>query len=237
VSDIKFKSDVTARYVQHVGDDLTVTRAARVSVDGAAADETPEAKAGLIRYLLKHRHASPFEHGSLTVLVDAPIFVAREWMRHRTFSFNETSGRYRHLEPVFWMPKPDRPVKEPASFRPARPVLVECGKQYREQSVEGRLRTAYTAAWRQYAGMLKFKVAREVARSVLPVGIYTQFYATANPRNWLAFFSLRTHDPAAAHVSYPQAEIEDCARQCEALFAERWPLTHAAFIEFGRQAP
>lgn len=232
---LQYRSDMVVKYVQHVGDDLTVTRAARVSVEGSGADETPEAKAGLIRYLLKHRHSSPLEHGSMTVLVECPIFVAREWMRHRTFSFNEVSGRYRVLEPVFWMPPLDRPAFEGTDFKPARPVLEACPPAI--GTVREMMDRAYMRAWREYDEMVGAKVAREVARAVLPVGIYTSFYATANPRNWLAFFSLRTHDRDAAHVSYPLAEIEDCARQAELLFKERWPLVHAAFIDSRRAAP
>lgn len=232
MSEIRFRSDIGVKLVQSVGDDVTVTRAARVSIDGAGADETQEAKAGLIRYLVKHRHASPLEHGSLTVLVECPIFVAREWMRHRTFSFNEVSGRYTHLEPVFWEPGPERKCVEPPAFKPSRPVLL-AGVPVMMRS---KLRASCTYAWETYQELLRDGTAREVARAVLPVGIYTAFYATANPRNWLNFFSLRTHEPTAAHVSYPLAEIEDAARQCEALFAERWPLTYAAWCESGRGA-
>ncbi len=232
MSEIQFRSDMGVKFVQSVGDDTTVTRAARVSIDGAGADESPEASAGLIRYLVKHRHASPLEHGSMTVLVECPIFVAREWMRHRTFSFNELSGRYTHLEPVFWVPKEGRACMEPKDFKPARPVL-EGGTPV--LLVAGMM-TVYRAAWSEYEAAIRNGVAREVARAVLPVGIYTAFYATANPRNWLNFLSLRTHDPAAAQVSYPLAEIEDAARAVEVLFADRWPLTYRAWVENRRQS-
>ncbi len=235
MSEITFRSDMGVKFVQAVGDDTTVTRAARVSIDGAGTDETQDSKAGLIRYLVQHRHASPFEHGSMTVLVECPIFVAREWMRHRTFSFNELSGRYSHLEPVFWVPAEGRGVLEPSDFRPARPILVP--DEGNRESLIKDLTIGYGMAWVAYSQMLKEEVAREVARAVLPGGTYTAFYATANPRNWLNFLSLRTHDPAAAHVSYPLAEIEDAARQCEALFAERWPLTYLAFVNNGRISP
>ncbi len=235
MSEIRFRSDVGVELVQAVGDDLAVTRAARVSVAGAEAQETPEALAGLIGYLVKHKHASPLEHGSMTVLVDCPIFVAREFMRHRTFSFNETSGRYRVLEPVFWVPDRLRPVKEPKDFKPARPVLEE-GDEHDHEHIQINIFAACKEAWHCYRTMLRAGVGREVARAVLPVGTYTQFYATANPRNWLNFLSLRTHDPAAAHVSYPLAEIEAAARQCEALFAARWPITHGAWVRNGRAA-
>ncbi len=231
---VRFRSDVTVQLVQAVGDDLAITRAARVSVAGAEAQETPEAMAGLIGYLVKMKHASPLEHGSMTVLVECPIFVAREWMRHRTFSYNEVSGRYRHLDPVFWVPAVGRPVAEPEGFKPARPVL-ETDEDLR-RITKMLTEASSEQAWRFYREMISRGVAREVARTVLPVGTYTAFYATANPRNWLNFLSLRTHDPAAAHVSYPLREIEDCARKCEELFAARWPVTHAAWVKNGRAA-
>lgn len=233
MSEIVFRSDMGVKFVQAVGDDTTVTRAARVSIDGAGADESPEASAGLINYLVLHRHASTLEHGSMTVLVECPIFVAREWMRHRTFSFNELSGRYTVLKPVFWVPAEERKLGEPDGFKPSRPVMADAGPWHR-RFFSGELRHTYRDAWRSYETMIAEGTAREVARAVLPVGTYTAFYATANPRNWLNFLSLRTHDPAAAQVSYPLAEIEDAARQCEALFAERWPLTYAAWVQNGR---
>lgn len=234
MGEIRFRSDIAVKLVQHVGSDLQVCRAARVSVDGAAADEAPEAKAGLIRYLMKHRHASPFEHGSLTFLVEAPIFVFREWHRHRTWSFNEVSGRYRVLEPVFWLPPEGRKVREPEAFRPARPMLL--GDEPLRACAAHAIVYAAEKAWECYEYMIARGVAREVARTVLPVGLYSTMYATVNPRNLLSFLSLRTHEPTAATVSYPLAEIEDGARQCEAIFTDLFPLTYAAWVECGRQA-
>ena len=95
----------------------------------------------------------------------------------------------------------------------------------------------YKAAWREYDEMVGSAVAREVARAVLPVATYSSMYATCNPRSLMHFLSLRTHEPTATRVSYPQAEIEDAARQMEAAFAGLFPVTCAAFLEFGRQAP
>lgn len=233
--EIRFRSDISVKLVQHVGSDLMVCRAARVSVVGAEADETPEALGGLIRYLLRNKHSSPLEHGSLTFLVEAPIFVFREWMRHRTWSFNETSGRYRVLEPEFWVPPEGRPVREPEAFKPSRPMLL--ADEALRRSVTGVMWHSMTSAWWCYKAMIADGVAREVARSVLPVSTYSQMYATVNPRNLLGFLSLRTHEPGAAHVSYPQAEIESGARQMEKVFAELFPLTYAAWVEFGRAAP
>ena len=234
--EIRFRSDVAVSLVQSVGDDAGVCRAARVSTLGTAAADTAEA-AGLIRYLMKHRHGTPFEHGLLTFLVEAPLFVFREWHRHRAgWSYSETSGRYRELEPVFWVPPPGRKLKPAPGYKAARPEFVE-GDESDHRLIKSACRGAYRAAWHQYAAMVQFGVALEVARAVLPVGTYSSMYATANPRSLMHFLSLRTHEPDAARVSYPQAEIEDCARQMEAAFAGLYPLTHAAWNEFGRQAP
>jgi len=241
MSEPRFRSDIVVRLVQRVGSDAMIAAAARVSVTGAdglqgeGGNPVTDANAGLIRYLMKHRHASPFEHGQLTFYAECPIFVAREWMRHRTWSFNETSGRYRVLEPVFWVPPEGRAVVEPPAFKPSRPVLVE-SEQVRESVVQF-CQHSYYAAWWNYQAMIADGVAREVARSVLPVGTYTSFYATVNPRNLMGFLSLRTHDASATNLSYPQAEIEDAARQMEEVFKGLFPLTYAAFVGNGRVAP
>jgi thymidylate synthase (FAD) len=237
MSEVRFRSDVGVKLVQHVGSDLSVVRAARVSVDGAAADETAEASAGLIRYLMKHRHGTPFEHASMTFLVEAPIFVFREWHRHRVgWSYNETSGRYSVLKPEFWIPGRERKTVEPQGFKPARPVLDLPTDDQRGVTDEAVSRACKTA-WFHYGLMIRNGIAREVARTVLPVGTYSSMYATCNPRSLMHFLSLRTLDLGAADVSYPLAEIEDAARQMEAEFARLFPLTHAAFAEFGRRAP
>ena len=112
VPDITFRSDMTVELVKHAASDADVIWAARVSTKGeqslADIDADPERSAGLINYLMRDRHGTPFEHSSMTFYVSAPIFVFREFMRHRTFSYNEESGRYRQLEPVFYLPGPDR---------------------------------------------------------------------------------------------------------------------------------
>lgn len=236
--EIMFRDDMTVELVQHVGGDASVVAAAKVSVEtpgpGMLADR--EASAGLVRYLMRHRHGTPFEHASLTFRVEAPIFVLREWHRHRVgWSYNETSGRYRHLEPVFWVPPAGRAVREPDAFKPARPLLLE--DERLRAAADYPIRSAYVAAWRSYQEMLDAGVAREVARTVLPVGLYSSMFATCNPRSLMHFLSLRTRDDGAARPSYPQAEIEECARQMEAEFTRLFPLTHAAFVEFGRVAP
>ena len=233
---IRLRSDVSVRLVQHFGSDASVVAAARVSVEGVESARHLEADPapGLIRYLMRQRHGTPFEHAGMTFAVEAPIFVFREWHRHRVgWSYNETSGRYRELEPVFWVPPLDRKVKPAPGFKPARPEFVG-GDEHDHELIQSECAAAYRRAWESYRAMLAAGVAREVARAVLPVGTYSSMYATCNPRSLMHFLSLRTGDAGA---SYPQAEIEQAAKLCEAEFARLFPVTHAAFCEFGRVAP
>ena len=239
MSEIRFRSDIRVSLVQHVGGDASVIAAAKVSVEGAesARHLDAEASSGLIRYLVRQRHGTPFEHASMTFLVEAPIFVFRVWHRHRVgWSFNETSGRYRELQPVFWVPQDGREMVPVENYKPARPQFVQADPQT-IQYVTDAMFQAHGAAWDVYQRLVRRGVALEVARAVLPVATYSSMYATCNPRSLMHFLSLRTHSPSAAKVSYPMAEIEDAARQCETIFAELFPLTHAAFQEFGRQSP
>src|SRR5690606_21573131 len=133
---------------------------------------------------VRERHTSTLEHCTLTVRVEVPIFVAREWMRHRTMSYNEISGRYAELAPVFYVPDGNRPLVNVGSgaHPDLRHVIGDALPNTRDAH-----RYAYEASWRQYQGMRNDEIANEVARNVLPVGIYTQFYATANLNNWFKF--------------------------------------------------
>jgi thymidylate synthase (FAD) len=216
------------------GSDSKICKAARVSTIGAAAAQTDEAK-GLINYLMRNRHGSPFEHGSLSFLVEAPIFVAREFMRHRAgWSYNETSGRYSELNAVFYVPSGSRALVQEGkageyTFRKGSHEQFGITRWEHEQT--------YRTTWDAYRRMLKAGVAKEVARNVLPVGTFTAFYATANPRSLMHFLSLRTRSDHSMFRSFPQEEIEQVAQDMEAAFAEHFPLTHQAFIDNGRVAP
>jgi thymidylate synthase (FAD) len=238
VPDIRFRSDMTVELVKHAASDADVIWAARVSTKGeqslADINADPERSAGLINYLMRDRHGTPFEHSSMTFYVSAPIFVFREFMRHRTFSYNEESGRYRQLEPVFYVPGPDRKLVQsgkPGAYdfspgTPAQHALVT-------ETVEAACKQSYVA----YLEMLEAGVAREVARTVLPVGLYSSMYATCNARALMNFLSLRIKHPEATFPSFPQREIEMVAEQMEQLWAGLMPLTHAAFERNGRVCP
>ncbi|MFE9525196.1 FAD-dependent thymidylate synthase [Streptomyces sp. NPDC006631] len=233
---ITLRSDVSATLDADntAGSDAKICQAARVSTLGSAAAESGEAS-GLINYLMRHRHGSPFEHGQLSFLVEAPIFVAREFMRHRIgWSYNETSGRYKELEPTFYTPDRWRPL-----VQEGKPGEYQFTQGTNEQHDVARWSHAgaYRWSWGAYQEMLDAGIAREVARNVLPVGTYTSFYATANPRALMHFLSLRTQSDEATFRSFPQQEIEAVAVDMEVAFAATFPLTYEAFVKNGRVAP
>jgi thymidylate synthase (FAD) len=238
VPDITFRSDMTVELVKHSASDADVIWAARVSTKGeqslADIDADPERSAGLINFLMRDRHGTPFEHSTMTFYVSAPIFVFREFMRHRTFSYNEESGRYRTLEPVFYLPGPDRKLVQ--SGKPGAYVFSE-GSAEQHALVTESVQAACWQSYQAYLEMLDAGVAREVARTVLPVGLYSSMYATCNARALMNFLSLRVKHSGATFPSFPQREIEMVAEQMEALWAGLMPLTHAAFERNGRVAP
>lgn len=206
--------------IQSNASDELVARSAWVSNYGEEAREKDtEHIKGLINFLYREKHMSPFEHGDFTFFIDCPIFVAREFMRHRTFRFNEVSGRYKKLEPKFYVPNRARPLVQQGkigeySFSPGTSQQINC---VIEEHID-----AYDGAWAAYQQMIEAGVANEVARNVLPVGIYTQFYASVNPRNLMHFLSLR---------DAPQAleEIRVVAEAMAIILEAQMPLTYNAY--------
>jgi len=190
-------------------------------------------------YVRRNGHAlwcgnSPFEHNSMTFYVQAPIFVFREFMRHRIASYNEESGRYRELRPVFYLPGPERKLVQEG--KPGAYTFVD-GTAEQHALVGAETRAVCEHAYAAYQRMLDAGVAREVARIVLPVTIYSSMYVTLNARSLMNFLSLRTKRDDAHFPSFPQREIEMCAEQMERFWAELMPITHAAFEKNGRVAP
>jgi thymidylate synthase (FAD) len=215
-----------------MGDDASVVKAARVSTGGSTT--TPEKDAGLINYLMRDRHGTPFEHNAFTFYVEAPIFVFREFMRHRVASYNEESGRYKELAPVFYIPSEDRKliqVGKPGAY------TFEEGTYDQKKIVPADIKMAAKEAYAAYQRMLEKGVAREVARSVLPVGLYSSMFVTMNARTLMNFLSLRTMREGTMFPSFPQREIEMCAEKMEDFFAEVMPVTYATFNKNGRVAP
>ncbi|MEV0979888.1 FAD-dependent thymidylate synthase [Streptomyces sp. NPDC049915] len=236
---IEFRSDVTVELVKHSAADSDVLFAARVSTLGEQSldelQKDPERSKGLINYLMRDRHGSPFEHNSMTFFISAPIFVFREFMRHRVgWSYNEESGRYRELQPVFYVPDASRKLVQEG--RPGKYRFVE-GTPEQHKVMSESMEESYRQAYRTYQEMLAAGVAREVARSVLPVGLFSSMYATCNARSLMHFLGLRTQHELAKVPSFPQREIEMVGEKMEAEWAELMPLTYAAFNTNGRVAP
>lgn len=175
--------------------------------------------AGLINFMYREKHMSPFEHGSFTFFIDTPLFVAREFFRHRTFSYNETSGRYKEMEGRFYVPPFERPLIQKGKVGA---YTFENGKNSQYDLVVACHLKAFEVCWTQYQIMLGNGIAKEVARNVLPLSLYTQFYATVNPRNLMHFLTLRNDK----HALY---EIREVAKAMEAEFARVMPITYAAY--------
>ncbi|MEU0215685.1 FAD-dependent thymidylate synthase [Streptomyces sp. NPDC006265] len=235
--EIELRSEITVELVDHTASDLGVVRAARVSTAGEEAHREERGDdyiGGLIRYLMRSRHGSPFEHNSMTFLVHAPIFTIRHMMRHRMWSFNEESARYKDLKSVFYVPDRERALKQIG--KPGHYQYVP-GDEQDYDLVSTATSEAYRAAFREYQRMLDAGIARELARVVLPVATYSTVYATCNARSLMHFLGLRTNRADAAYVSHPQREIEVVAEQMEEQFARLMPLTHEAFEKFGRVSP
>lgn len=284
--EITFTSEIKVETIQEMGGDHMVVAAAKVSTSGVEARkfakaacpvhtvfdeawrtcdlckpwrEQAEANRGLIRYLMKMRHGTPFEHSAVTFFVHAPIFVWREWHRHRLMSYNEESGRYKQLDPVFYIPPRDRPMMKVEGWKPGRPKFMTLDEFFEEKfkdepegvraayakesadltyaNIYDSLRYSYDVAYRAYERNLSLSIDPGLARDCLPVGIYSSCWVTCNPRSLMHFLSLRTHEESSQFVSYPLYEIEVAARAVEQAFAQGWPMTYAAFVENGRVGP
>ena len=209
-----------------MADDLSVVNGARVSF-ARRKEEMDVSDEGLIRFLMRDRHGSPFEHNAFRFHVRCPIFVAREWFRHSIGSFNEFSMRYAKATDDFYVPEPEdvrTQVGKPGNYT-FEPVDEELAEETRRE-----LEALYEQAYATYARLVEKGVARELARSVMPVGSYTQFYWTVNARALMNFVSLRNSE-------FAQLEIRRYAEAVEAFFAREMPVTHAAFVANNRVAP
>jgi thymidylate synthase (FAD) len=228
-------SELTADLLDVMGGDDSIVRAMLVSTQGAASLDAT-ASAGRIGAMMRNKHGSPFEHNSMTFFVRAPIMVFREFHRHRIgFSYNEMSGRYKELPDNYYLPPRHRPL-----IQTGKAIDYQMGPETDDAMFDATiedLTAAYEYAHGTYQRILARGHAKEIARACLPVGIYTEMYATCNARSLMAFLSLRTHEPTATFPSKPQWEIEQVARQMEVAFAEQFPITYEAFNGHGRVAP
>mgnify|MGYP003563866857 CR=1 FL=1 len=182
------------RLVDSMGDDLAIVRAARVSYDAEPRRDGSDGK--LIRYLMRNRHTSPFEAVTLTFEVKAPIFVVRQWHRHRTWSYNEVSARYAELPEDFYVPNPSDVGEQSKSSKQARDIGHEVSSDAKAYCLA--LRKASEGAFDSYRGALGAGIPRELARLYLPLNTYTRFFATVDLHNLFGFLRLRLH-PHAQH--------------------------------------
>lgn len=171
----------------------------------------------------------------MTFLVEAPIFVTRQLLKHRAgVSINEESGRYRDFRPVFYVPPADRPLGQTGRAADYEYVV---GTDEQRSLLDTKVREFLADAWRLYTQLRSSGVSKEVARMNLPLCTFSSLYMTVNPRSLMHLLSLRTVDERARYVSHPQWETDQVARTMEEFLRVRFPWTHEAFNEFGRIAP
>ena len=208
------------------GSDERIIEAARMSTNKGFQGWGHPAEPGderLLAYLWKHKHHSPFEMAGLTVEVKAPLMVFREWHRHRTFSYNEMSGRYTQMLEEFYLPSAERLANGGQALHNKQ----SSGAPLDDEVIQRAQHIYYTTslnAWTSYQALLQQGVSRELARLVLPVNIYSKMRASGNLRNWLHFLRLR-QDAGA------QWEIRQYANVLHDLLAQQFPRTLALFDE------
>jgi thymidylate synthase (FAD) len=224
---VEFVNDSTVQKIAVMGGDYMVCNSARISFanDGVAHDDIlTEADRGLIGFLMKNRHGTPFESTVFTFRIETPIFVAREWFRHRIGSFNEMSGRYTVLPGRFYLPDHARSQQgKPGAYNFEETPHLNF-------TLHHELKSAYSYAWQTYQALLKDGVAKEQARLVLPTAIMTQFYWTVNARSLMNFLSLRLSEHA-------MKEIRDAALKVWDVFADWMPQTAHVFTGNGMLPP
>jgi len=208
------------RLVDHMGSDQDIVDAARISYDrqGKTKDRV------LIRYLLRHRHTSPFEMGMMKFEVKMPIFVARQWVRHRTCAMNEVSARYTQLPAEMFIPEVY--AIQSTDNKQGRDDLVMSADS---EAWSFEVRSQHKASYDLYGDMLEAGISRELARGVLPLNIYTKFVWLMSLHNLMHFLDLRLD----AHA---QEEIRDYASAIETMAKDKFPLSHEAFVDYVRDA-
>ena len=231
--DITLRSDTPVKLIDHMGNDLTIARAAWENWERLPKSE--QHLRGFLRSLAEEKHGSPFEFGGIIFHIECPLFVVAQAQRHRIgFSYAQRSARYRRMLAQFYSPDLERPLINLGTKM--RPKFEDIDPELHARSVARDIRGCQYA-WDLYCEALEDGEAEEIARRHLPVSTYTGFSEQLNPRSLMAFLELRTHEPEAAYLSYPQYEIEQVARKIEAYFASLWPKTYEAFEYARRVAP
>lgn len=205
------------RLVESMGGDLSIVRAARVSYDAAwRAGENEGSDHRLIRYLWRNHHTTPFESITLTFEVKAPIFVFRQWHRHRTWSFNELSARYRELPEEFYVPDPDIIGVQSAANKQGRTASDP------DATSAGMIKLACQASFGIYRDLVARGIPRELARSVLPVATYSHMFATVNLLNLFRFLTLRCDEHAQYEIRVYADAMRELARAVVPVAVAAW---------------
>lgn len=210
--------------IDHNASDLKCVNAARVSYK-KSSNELTEKDKGLINAMMREHHGSVFEHCSFTFKVKAPIVVIREWQRHRIgHSYNEISARYSKIDPEFYYPESRKQSGKAMEYSYS---IIDGNINDNIQEI---LRNSYMFSYYRYEELLDLGLAKEAARFVLPVSIYTEMFWSCNARSLMQFLSLRTTMNA-------MKEIRALAKKSEVIFSKIMPVTYKAFNDNGRIAP
>lgn len=224
-----FGDDIGAvEYISHMGTDLSVVNAARVSF-GAEKEKVDEKDIKLINYLMAHNHSSPFEHCTVTFRFTVPLFIRSQHHRHRTWAYNEISRRYTSVDIQFY--EPDMFRKQHKSNRQAStddlidPLLESTRYDSPTMALASdQIKSHHNESVRLFESLLEAGVCREQARGVLPQNLYTQYYGTVNLHNLLKFVSLRVHEGA-------QWEIQQVAKACLEIARQHFPHSVESYMK------
>lgn len=194
---IKVLDHGLVRLVDHMGNDLSIIRSARVSYDAEwRTGEDADKDEKLINYLMKHRHTTPFESVQFTFEIRAPIFVIRQWHRHRTQAYNEVSARYTELPEVFYVPEADQITTQSTSNKQMRTDQKNGAASYIRWQIEDTCSRSFDI----YRNLIANGCPRELARSVLPLGTYTHMFTSMSLHNLFHFLKLRLHPHAQYEI-------------------------------------
>jgi len=228
-SEFKILNAGEVKLLEYIGDDLSIVNAAKVSFASYENSMTDKAY-GLINYLIKNKHATPFEHVVFKFYIKCPIFIAREWFRHRWSSFNEMSMRYHVPSNIDFFYPEKQTIRKQVGKPGAYSFEPFTDQDAIHDEVEYQFRLVYSVAEKAYRTLLEKGIAKELARSVLPVGQYTEFIWTVNARSLMNFLCLRNDEHA-------QHEIAEYAKYIEEnIFKEVLPVTYNSWVFNGRQS-
>ena len=227
---ISLTSEMSVELLDHMGTDDTIIESARVSTQKNAKDLSEEGKQRFINRLMRDHHGSPFESCIVRFRLHFPIAMSREQVRHRMQSINEESARYSVIEPEYYLPDESRQLQQVGK---AMDYVFEDGTPEQREILEREFTKAYSACDSAYRTMLDAGIAREVARFVNPVGLYSTMIVTMNLRSLMNYLSLRQE----SELSHPQWEINQIANQMEEHFKNTFPKTWQAYVDCGRVKP